>query len=505
MSSQSFANALIANLVALGVEDIYLAPGSRSQALALAVYELEQAGRVSLTIRVDERALAFTALGAASASGKPAAIITTSGTAVANLHPAVLEAHHSGVPLILLTADRPAYLRGVGANQTTNQVGIFSDAVGECIDADADSDAAEITRRAVKRTLENPGPVQLNLQFAEPLSDTESSALQALRSLNLQPLSEEEQKAKSVNITNSDTTVVIAGAGAGKDAKDFAEKYNLPIFAEPSSGARGSQSAILQYALILQSEISKQITQAVVFGKPTLNRSVTKLLQSSIDVQVVRNSKFGKFDIGRNAKNFADEFVLDSSAPETWIESWRALDRNQPGPDSFSRGSIVRTIWELSGADDAIVLGASKLVREADRFAPSEDKQVFSNRGLAGIDGTVSTAIGIAQKFTGTTRALIGDLTLIHDVGGLNLSGLGELNLQVIVVNDHGGKIFEQLEVRGGSTPQAFERLFRTPQQFDLQSLAHGFGWNYLRVSSDSELTQAMALGGPWLIEIELD
>ena len=185
--AQAFSATLLAALANAGVRNFFLAPGARSQSLAISAGQLADANKIKLHIRLDERSLGFTALGAALCSGEPSVIITTSGTAVANLHPAVLEAHHSGVPLILLTADRPHELRGVGANQTTNQIGIFADAVRECVDVPAPNgndgelrEAAELALNAIAVAMgydgDQPGPVQLNLAYREPLSAIEPNA-----------------------------------------------------------------------------------------------------------------------------------------------------------------------------------------------------------------------------------------------------------------------------------------------------------------------------------------
>lgn len=505
MSSQSFASELVANLVALGVKHFYLSPGSRSQALALAAYSMEEAEEASLTVRIDERSMAFSALGRAMVTQAPVALITTSGTAVANLHPAVLEAHHAGVPLILLTADRPAFLRGKGANQTTNQVGIFSDAVRLCVDADETYDAADLARRAVDTAISEAGPVHLNLQFVEPLSSEQPLASEIYENLTNFALETQPTNLETVTLSSSEKTVVIAGAGSTNKAAEFAEKFALPIFAEPSSGSRHSKNAVLRYAELLQLPLATSIEQVVVFGKPTLNRSVTKLIQTCNQVQVVRNKKFGHFDTASNAKNFADDFTFDSPASAQWLSHWQSSDAELPEPEGFSRAQIVRAVWQATTESDAVVLGASKLIREADRFATREKIQVFSNRGLAGIDGTASTAIGIAQETDGVTRVLMGDLTFLHDIGGLNLTGVGNINLQLIVVNDHGGKIFEQLEIRDSAPNAAFEKLFRTPQQFAIDDAAKAFGWNYIKVSNQTQLKQALEIIGATVIEIELD
>lgn len=279
-SSQFFAAELLATLVAGGAKHLYLAPGARSQALAIAADQLAGANKADLTIRLDERSMGFVALGRAMASGSPSVVITTSGTAVANLHPAVLEAHHSGVPMILLTADRPARLRGKGANQTTNQVGIFADAVIRCIDVSVaelgEFDARELAIQAIElATGETPGPVQLNLQFQEPLSDLTPNASEISTSgIEINPNSSE---ISSLEVVISDRAVVVAGAGANQAAVDFAKTANLPLFAEPTSGARYGDQLVVDYIAGLNGELGSQVDQVFVFGKPTLSRPVQRL------------------------------------------------------------------------------------------------------------------------------------------------------------------------------------------------------------------------------------
>jgi len=335
--SQAFAAQLLATLVAGGASRIFIAPGARSQALAIAAGQLADAGKADLHVRLDERSLAFSALGAALASGEPSVVITTSGTAVANLHPAVLEAHHSGVPLILLTADRPHELRGVGANQTTNQVDIFNHAVRLSFDIEAPTDSAPlldlvdgIVRQAlVAATGANntqPGPVQINVAFREPLSSLEPNAAQ------LHPVVPVEFAKPNVEFAILDAatpTVVIAGAEAGPDATELAESFGWPLFAEPSSGARFGANAVLAYRHLLETrpELAGQIGRVIVFGKPTLSRAITKLFfNQEIDVVVVRSKTMGHFDVSRRASAFVDEITVDAEVAFEWLRDWQIAD-----------------------------------------------------------------------------------------------------------------------------------------------------------------------------------
>ncbi len=499
-SSQSFSAELLATLVALGAKHLYLAPGARSQSLAIAADKLAQAGLADLTIRLDERSMGFVALGRAMTSQTPSVVITTSGTAVANLHPAVLEAHHSGVPMILLTADRPARLRGKGANQTTNQVGIFSDAVIRCIDVSV-PESGEFDPRALAieaielANSEHPGPVQLNLQFQEPLSAVSPNANEiATGGVTANPL----HSAKStLEVVISERAVVVAGAGAGSAAVEFAKAANLPLFAEPTSGARYSDQLVVDYIAGLNAELGAEVDQVFVFGKPTLSRPIQKLIANS-KTWVCLSKTHGQFDPSGNALGYADELIPVGSGDRAWIEAWQ----QQPALVS-KRAELAQAVWDATGLDEQLLFGASQIIREADRALAAKQIQVFANRGLAGIDGTVSTALGLAQSGK-KTRALMGDLTLLHDASGLNLSGLQQLDIQLIVGNDRGGEIFKKLEVAQLLPQDALERLFLTPQRVELNELAKAYGWEYVAVDSIGELSKVLQRSGQLLIDYQL-
>ncbi|MEQ1738030.1 MAG: thiamine pyrophosphate-binding protein, partial [Rhodoglobus sp.] len=240
----AFSVALLEEFARLGVRDIVLGPGSRSQALALAAAEFERVGLVSLRVRIDERVGGFLALGIAVETGRPVILVTTSGTAVANLHPAVLEAHHSGVPLIVITADRPEVLRGVGSNQTTQQPGIFSTAVRRSWDvaaptgAEGERDAAAALAR--EALAEASGPVHLNLAFGEPLSSpfTLIEPLSVVERVETPaPDLDTLDHRSALELRAIPGTVVIAGTGAGPRAEEVARELGAPLLAEISSGA----------------------------------------------------------------------------------------------------------------------------------------------------------------------------------------------------------------------------------------------------------------------------
>lgn len=525
--AQVFAASFLANLTSLaGVRHIYLAPGARSQALAVAAEQLASAGNIKLHVRIDERSMAFTALGTALATQTPVVLITTSGTAVANLHPAVLEAHHSGVPLILLTADRPAELRGVGANQTTEQVGIFGAAVPMVFDVEAPNADVDESQRAVDLASSvamaisnNAGPVQVNLAFREPLSSALPDASKI--AVTEKPAIADPAEIEWAVLDASVATVVIAGAGAGEDAVELAESFGWPLFAEPSSGARFGLNTVVSYRRMLQQkhELVSKIRRVIVFGKPTLSRQVTALFfNEDIETIVVRSKTHGLFDVARRASKFVDEISVDSEVDFSWLASWRAADLENDFvfENQLDRANLIREIYLASDQNDCIVLGASRLIREADSVAPAKPIAVFSNRGLSGIDGTIATATGIAianhdffsdhgVESVGVTRALMGDITALHDAGSLAFDQPdADLNLQIIVGNDGGGTIFETLEIASTIDAPAFDRLFRTRQNVDFWHLAEAYGWKYLRVEKLEQLQSALQARGRVLIEVLL-
>ena len=540
--SQIFAANLLAQLVANGVDHIFLAPGARSQALAIAAGQLAEQGHVQLHIRLDERSLGFNALGVGLVSGFPSVVITTSGTAVANLHPAVLEANHAGVPMILLTADRPAELRGVGANQTTNQVGLFADAVRECVDvpapeaADTPATLQEAARvlalNAIADSLNQTGPVQLNLGFREPLSAASPNAAVIFESLIAHELesgsdhshdehSQERSHAHEAEaqdgqpdtvIDLSLNTVVVAG-----DAGFLARWYcaGLPLLAEPSSGVRGLPESVPGYLWVLQQrpDMVERIQQVLVFGKPTLSREIQALLRRP-GVKVYSDpGRHGIFNPAHNAQVLGDdvEFVGDPN-PE-WLKEWQEtaaqLQRQEPD-DAPARGvtrrQLVEAVYATSTEIKPLVLGASRLIRVADRWAPRKNVSVYANRGLAGIDGTVATATGIALTNPGArVRVLLGDLTVLHDAGSLAIDpGDVNLNIQLVVGNDNGGTIFEGLEVAKNLPKPEFERLFKTPQLVNLEFLAKAYDWQYVSVENLESLKEALKTRGRVLIDVVL-
>ncbi len=544
----AFAVALLREFVSLGVRDIVVAPGSRSQALALAAAEFERVGAVRLRVRIDERVAGFLALGLAVETKHPVLVITTSGTAVANLHPAVLEAHHSGVPIIVLSGDRPEALRGVGSNQTTDQPGIFGSAVQRTWDVGAPTGepgetdaAAQLARDAMAAA---SGPVHLNLSFAEPLSSP--VVLSDVPVVEPTPVVEPVETPAGSSSAGLDKldhqldhwrrTVVVAGTGAGPRAEEVARELDAPLLAEVASGARFGPNLVVAYRdLLNHSNFGGLVERVVVFGHPTLSREVPALIQrDGVETIVVRGASADDYNPGRRVARFVDGITVEPGGRDrSWAGRWVFASRELVGssdvaanldPDAgahakaelaavrtpITRRSLVEAVWRATWPHDRLVLGASRLIREADKVVPGKLIPVHANRGLAGIDGTMSTAIGIAlasqdEGARGTTRVLVGDLTFLHDVGAL-LFGVGEPRprIQVIVGNDDGGTIFDGLEVGQDAGP-AFDRVLLTPQHAPVEALATAYGWAYLRATTRGELDQALtAASEPTIIEVPL-
>ncbi len=576
--STEYALSLLASLTDAGVRDVVLSPGSRSQALALAAAEFETAGRLTVHVRIDERSGGFLALGLAAETGVPSVVITTSGTAVANLHPAVLEAHHSGVPLIVLSADRPREMRGIGANQTTVQPGLFASAVGWVRDVEAprsgpiDHEAVRtLAREAVAEALggdshgalgRSRGPVQLNVAFREPLSSGE----QSLPAARPEPIELAPTAAPTALEVDTDpATLVVAGHAAGPEAEAVARALGAPLVAEVSSGARFGPHLVSSYrALLDDADFGGRVRRVVVFGHPTLSRQIPSLLtRDGVEVVVVRAAGAEAYDPSRSARVVEAVEVTrassgsgptDDAVHRAWVGRWvhtgrrlleaeaeaarqdpdqtdattveGASDRSEAAEQAeflrrevqllrrpVTRRALAEALWRVSWPHDRLVLGASRLIRELDQVVPGKKIPVHANRGLAGIDGTIATATGIAlasqrdDPAAGTTRVLVGDLTLLHDVGSM-LLGLGETRprLQVVVGNDGGGTIFDGLEVAATASPEAMTRVQFTPHEVDLAALALAYGWRHVEAATRAELDQALVAryDGPVVIEVPL-
>lgn len=585
------AAALLGRLVELGVRHIVVSPGSRSQALALVAAELEARGAASVHVRIDERVAGFTALGIGRESGMPAVVLCTSGTAVANLLPAALEAHHAGVPLLLLTADRPPELRGVGANQTTRQPGMFAPSVRfetdlpvpDEVDEEGTGEQSAMLRRVADEAMaaalgagtRQAGPVHLNLPYREPLAG-ELPGWLGMPTVELAAAAPGPDDAPAApapeqgpsgalyqgggGIGESDRpsdpdvdphvlergprTIVVAGADAGAGAEALAHAGGWPLVAEIVSGARFGRNLVHGYrTLLADPELGGRVERVIVFGHPTLSREATALL-SRPDVEVFAVRGPGE-PLNLNDATTAVDAVIAAIGDQDreWFGAWMrasraaAVDLAPAAPDAdalasavpkerlgaiaaeldvlrapIDRATLVDAVWRATWPHDRLLFASSRLVRVADQVLAGKKVPVHANRGLAGIDGTIATGLGVALTSqstggAGVTRVVIGDLALLHDAGAL-LQPAGEPapRIQVIVGNDGGGTIFDGLEVAQTASAAAMDRVLYTPQNVRVDLLAAAYGWEYVRATTRTELDQALVapVTGRQLIEVAL-
>lgn len=511
--STACAHVLVAQLIAQGVREFVLCPGSRSAPLALALFEADAAGHARLHVRVDERSAGFLALGLGKASGVPAGIVTTSGTAVGNLLPAVMEASHAGVPLVVVSADRPAALVGFGANQTTDQVGLFHGFVrySARVTSAASPEvwAAQAAKAAVRAA---SGPVHLNVELGVPLvpAPDDPPITFAATALRVAPVPEPEP----VALAAGPRTIVVAGdesPAAGRTVSALARDAGLPLVAEPSSNARlGEHLACGR--LVLGTALADEVERVLVFGRPTLSRPVVKLL-SRPDVEVIVVGTGEWPDPGHRVRAVVPA-VRPAAGDPGWLRRWRDADARAQArvasviSDAGLTGwSLAASVWSRT-AGLPLVLGGSQLIRDADLLPAGPSPVVYANRGLAGIDGTISTALGVALATGRPTTLLCGDLTFLHDSNGLAL-GVREPrpDLRIVVGDDGGGAIFATLEYGHERFAAPFERVFGTDPAVDLAGLAASYGVPVRTVTSEAELASALAkpVSGIDVVVVELD
>lgn len=548
-NATAWSFAFLRSLIGQGVTDVVVCPGSRSQSLSLLVAEFAERGLLSMHVVLDERAAGFLALGLSLESGRPAVVVTTSGSSVANLHPAVVEAFHQGTPMILVTADRPESVRARGVGQTTFHVGMFADAVKGTFDVppaptgdDAERSGTSVAGDALLLALRDRGPVHVNPQFIEPLSSHVPDG--AFDDVTAGDVPVIERIALAAEVTAAPGVVVVAGLGAGDRAERWARELGAPLFAEVQSGSHFGPHLVTDYRHVaLDSEFFAAVTTVVVVGRPTLARVIDPMCsRPDVDVIVVQVGEGVPYRPTDRVRLVDTIEVIgdgDSVARE-WGIPWArrsrmALDAQIIDPAADVEGSLVdghaaraefarremeiqrepvtsemlvRAVWDATWPHDRLVFGASSLIRVADSIVPGKPIRVHSNRGLAGIDGTIATAQGIASASrrcggpTGVTRLVLGDLAATYDASSLALlTG----PIQVIVGNDNGGRIFEGLEVAATANPAHFEAVMLTPQNVNFEGLARAYGILYRRVETRGQLTAALTeTAEPILIEVRL-
>lgn len=511
------AQTVVGALVGSGVRLIAYCPGSRGAPFAYVLDAAERAGYVRVEVFSDERSAGFWAVGASKglrAAGVPCpavAVVTTSGTAAAELHPALDEARHRGLPVIAITADRPDELRGVGASQTTDQQGMYGRAVVAADSLPAERDYAASSLRQVKARVRrllaaalgqagSPGPVHLNVALREPLVPLEAVEFSPVPTATIVPSVPAHPRWDEV-VDPHLATAVIAGDGSDPAVIAAAAARSIPIFAEPTSGAHAAPTRVPFGPLLLPSLVG-EILQVVVTGLPTLSRPVTELLaRESLRIVVISPDDpwpdpSGSADIV--ARGIAREDI--TAVPAPWNADLLGTARNasavaeriiadRVGLDLLG---VCRAIWNASDRVP-LWLGASNTVRGFDLAAAGPGPvAAYSNRGLAGIDGTVASAAGLAAGLGVPVRAVMGDLTFAADLSTLTQRLESAPDLQVIVLDDGGGSIFASLEHGAQRYADVYDRYFGVAQRLDVGLAARACGWQAEQIGDLDQLQEAL-------------
>jgi 2-succinyl-5-enolpyruvyl-6-hydroxy-3-cyclohexene-1-carboxylate synthase len=519
----TFSATLVDEWVRLGVTDAVVCAGSRSTPLALPL-----ADRLRVHVRLDERSGGFFALGLAMATGRPTVICVTSGTAAAELHPAVVEAHHAGVPLIVCTADRPPELHHTGAPQSIEQNGLFAAATRWAYAPGVAAEGQEeswrpLAVRAFEEAVHGangPGPVHLNLEFREPLTCT-AAPLPVRRGPNVVvPVS----GVGTLSAAHTEREplhgrgLIIAGGPWSQRAdparvRELADRLGWPVLADPLSGSR-LEGAIAAADAIVRTEPPPPEC-IVMLGAPWLSRALGTFVSvaARAGARIVVVDPFRHWaDPLRVATEFhqcgSDEWLdsaIASAVPSDpkWLDSWREREAAAQAAIADVLGSdlseplVARVVHRYAAETGAtLVVAASMPIRDLEWYAAAQPvaPRVLSNRGVNGIDGVVSTALGVAQSGSGRgarTIALLGDLTFLHDVSGL--VNLPESPCTFVVLDNGGGGIFSFLPQATSVEPARFEQLFGTPPTSDLSAVARGFGLPVHEVKALSQLEVALA------------
>jgi len=534
----ALASALVDELRRCGAVRAFLSPGSRSSPLALA---LDREPGIEVHVILDERAAGFAALGSAIADGSPAIVACTSGSAAANLHPAVVEADQAGVPMIVLTSDRPPELRGIGAGQTIDQIGLYGNAARwfcEVGTHDADDTGLLHMRstacRAFGEATAGRGPVHLNIAWRDPLGpDPAPGDLTASDPLALEGRSEErpltvpitarepgaELLAALANaVGGADRGVVVAGRltdpGLAGPIARLAAAAGFPILAEPTSqlrfGAHDRSGVVSAYDLISRTRPEHLRPDLVLrFGDmPTSKPLRAWLADSAIDQIVIdpsgrwdepsrRAGAFVRADAAAVAEGIAERLdgTPGSAHRDAWIEAEAAAqaaiaDVLGSGGNALSEPAIHRLLGDTYGDGDRVMIASSMPIRDAEAYlAGGEAGIVFhANRGANGIDGLIGTGSGIALAAAQPTWIVLGDLALAHDLGGLAVAATVTTPLRIVVIDNGGGGIFDFLPQAGQVESDRFGRLFTTPSELDVEGAAKLFGLEYERVATAADV-----------------
>lgn len=526
----ALATVVVDEMLRCGMTDAVLAPGSRSAPLALALHARERAGDVRLHVRIDERSASFLALGLAKRSDRPVGLVCTSGTAAANFHPAVIEAHEARVPLIVLTADRPPELRGTGANQTIDQVKLYGSSVRWWCEVGVPENRPgmvaywrSLTSRAWAAAREpDPGPVHLNMAFREPLvPDGDDGWCEPLDgdSTGAWTKVRAATPGSVLHVPPTRRGVLVIGDGA-VNVKRYVAAASMagwPVLAEPNGNGRYGDHALSSHHFVLgvPEFVQRHRPEVVVtLGKPGLSRPLVSLLRRA-EQHIVLSPALDRWpDPVRSATQVAQEIEIPVvSGDESWLRSWRAADQAAGAAvdavldesDEVTEPRLARDLVAGMPGGSLLFVAASMPIRDLDQtMRPRRGIRILANRGASGIDGLVSTAIGTALVHSGRSYALLGDLAFLHDQNGLIL-GPEEArpDLALVVVNNAGGGIFSLLPQAG--VPAGFERVFGTPHRVDLEHVAAAHGLPYTRLESAGALSKSLVGDGLRIIEARTD
>lgn len=488
--STLLARVIVRQIVEAGITDVVISPGSRNAPLSIAFHQASIKGLLKLHVRIDERTAAFFALGIAKASGRPVPIVCTSGTAVANYHPAVLEASHTNLPLLVLTADRPASLRKTGANQTTEQARIFGKAVRYFADVSGSVYPMELPLNSLQS-----GPVHLNIQFEEPLIGDKSDNW--LNELSITAPKIFDRKTPGTFYTKSTRGVLVIGhdrGGLSVDAvRDFAEELDWPVIAEdPLTFEKAiSHASVFLTSRAIADDLAPDTV--VVIGRTTLSRSINAFIKSARK-EIVIDPRMATVDSDRMA---SQKFLkipkvevqpADSEYKEKWQKYSQRAAKMVGDISQWSEALIAREIGAAIPAGTSLFVSSSRPIRDLEGFASARTGvETFANRGLAGIDGNISTALGIASQRK-ETIAVLGDLGFLHDLTGLIHNE--DINLKILVINNDGGGIFSTLSQRGVA---GFEEVFGTPHGKDLAAIASAIGVPAKTIATQADLKSELA------------
>lgn len=521
----ALATVLVDELVRCGLTDVVLAPGSRSAPLALA---LHAESRVRLHVRIDERSAAYLALGLARRMERPVVLICSSGTAAANFLPAVIEASESGVPLLVLTADRPPELRGTGANQTIDQIKLYGSAARWFAEVGVPEERPgqvaywrSLACRAYQRALgpSDPGPVHLNLAFREPLiPDGDTTWCEPLDAEGAWVRARVVPPPVALHLPPTRRGVLVVGDGAANVRRYIAAAAmaGWPVLSEPNGGGRYGDHAISTYHFLLGTpEFADAHAPDVVvtLGRPGLSRPLLSWLKRAPEHIVVATDLARWPDPTRSATQVAQAVEIPVAAgDDSWLHAWRSADQaartaldDLLDTSGLSEPRLARDLVEALPNGALLFCGSSMPIRDLDQaMRPRRGIRLLANRGTSGIDGLVSTAIGAALAHNGPSYALLGDLTFLHDQNGLVLGPREPRpDLCLIVVNNDGGGIFSLLPQAALRDP--FERVFGTPHGVNLEYVAASTRTPYTLVTDVTDLPKALRGEGLRIVEVRTE